>query len=462
MHNHGVCVEKLVINSEESRELKCVGHGAPEMNASWSVDGANLELVDTGSVSQTSCDDCYEFVTSRNVSSRGGLPSNGEVSCEIWNKNFDFPHRFQRKRFVITFEKMLTEPKTTVMKHTTAVRVVTNLTELPNESPTRKINKTSTPTTERVTSTKKDLPTFSSQPSTSTSGFSTSYSYSNTANGENPTLFSNSTDGIVSDNSSSDFDPNLHKPLTVSVYILGFLLLSGVMAAFCVISVAALRKHHKQYQVRRVNRLANTVPKIAQPPVPKSFDGQATTSTMVSSSVDENIEMEHIYATVDETQDPAYCYAWTVSPEVLRNSNVDVKFVLTPTSSRFSRQSSGGDGYPSTLSQSTSGASGNRTYSNTGLCSLEECLQPETLPVILVNGVEVEVEDDAVVGQDLNLNVDNTLTTRRTIPYPQRHAIRSEYISLAMSKALHPGVPSLIDSGKTSLNEVIESKGKSF
>ena len=458
MHKHGVCVEKLVINSVESRELKCVGHGAPEMNASWPVVNENLELVDTGSVSHTSCSDCFDFVTTRNVTSRGGLPASGEVSCEIWNKNFDFPHRFQRKKFVITFEKMLTDPKTTVTKRTTAERVVTNRTELPNESPTRKVNTTSTPTTESVTSAKKDLPTFSSQLSTSTSGLTTSYSYSNTANRENPTQLSNSTDGIVSDDSSSSFNPNLHKPLTVSVYILGFLLFSGVMAAFCVISVAALRKNQRLYQVRRVNRLANAVPKIALPPVPK-FDRQATTSTMVSSSVDDNIVMEHIYATVDETQDPAYCYAWTVSPEVLRNSNVDVKFVLTPTSSRFSRQSSGGDGYPSTLSQSTSGASASRTYSNTGLCSLEECLQPETLPVILVNGVEVEAEDGAVV-EDLNLNVEYAPTTRRTTPYPQRHAIRSEYISLAMSKALHPGVSSLIDTGKTSLNEVIESKSK--
>ena len=60
----------------------------------------------------------------------------------------------------------------------------------------------------------------------------------------------------------------------------------------------------------------NTPPKIPPPPTPVFYKN--------SRPPDPLSFVEHIYEDIDRIHDPAYCYAWTVSPITLLKSKIDV------------------------------------------------------------------------------------------------------------------------------------------
>ena len=76
----------------------------------------------------------------------------------------------------------------------------------------------------------------------------------------------------------------------------------------------------------------NMPPKIPPPPTPVFYNN--------SCSPDPLSEVEHIYEDIDRIHDPAYSYAWTVSPITLLKSKIDVCLGLDISSySNFSGRS---------------------------------------------------------------------------------------------------------------------------
>jgi hypothetical protein len=223
--------------------------------------------------------------------------------------------------------------------------------------------------------------------------------------------------------------------MPVAVYILCFILVSGVIAALFLISAAVCRKRQRLHEMRlntmEPEKCSNgSAPKIPLPPVPKIYNRQRTASTIVSSSAGEcpEAEVEHIYETIDPYHDPAYSYAWTVPPVVLRKTKVDVQLFLSPNprlKEGFVRQGSVG-GHTSTFSLSTSGTSAcQRTYSNTDASVIED--HPTPLPVISCSNAELVPEYPSGASTGVLPPSGNPA---------RRQMIKSEYISIAAAEAV--------------------------
>ncbi|XP_063683605.1 uncharacterized protein LOC134818113 [Bolinopsis microptera] len=469
--HHSECVETLVIHPDEERLLKCVGYGAPVMGASWDLVG-KFDLVGTDADIEVSHKGCYAFQTTKKLVNSGAESLQGQVTCEIWNKHFLFPHRYKAKKFIITFVKRITEKNTTPSKLTTSDKPTSSnaeeLVTTEEGKATEKVEPVIKPTeerkaTEKVESTTKpaltskiqSITTMDSENSATTRSSDnnplTSHKRNSTTRRSNITL----APADLSVN-TIDRNPGLYQPSPVTVYILSLFLVSCVVGVLCFMSAAICRKRQGISLIQLDNLISeqcrkDSVPKIAVPPVPKCYERQKTTSTVMSCSVDEDPAVEHIYQTIDEAHDPDYCYAWTVPPVVLQKSKVDVQLVLTPTSISKSRSEgyglqSSGEGKHSIFSQSTSGASAyQRTYSNTGICSSEDLSL--SVPAICVDDVEFYAES-------------------ATGPYrpgscarsrAQRQFIKSEYISLAAAKA-QPGILHLTETEESIQISVPETR----
>ena len=98
------CTVKLMMSPAEERTLKCIGYGAPDMESEWRSTSENFKLVKTKPDLETMYEGNYALKTSvlLNVSKNSGAGYTAEVICEIWNKNFEFPHRYREKRFLIS------------------------------------------------------------------------------------------------------------------------------------------------------------------------------------------------------------------------------------------------------------------------------------------------------------------------------------------------------------------------
>ena len=451
--DHSECVETLVIHPDEERLLKCVGYGAPAMGAKW-LEG-KFDLIGNDSGIEVSHKGCYAFQTTRKLVNSGAESIQGQLTCEIWNKNFEFPHRFTAKKFIITFIKRSTKKNTTPSKLTTSDKPTSSNSEelvtTEEGKVAEKVEPTTKPaeegkTTEKIEPTTKPALTSKMQSTiTVDSENSTTTRSSDKTTSQVPPITHkvNSTTkrsgGAGSNITLSptelsvnpiDRNPGLHRPSHVTVYILSLVLVSCVVGVLCFMSAAVCRKRQGISLIHLDNLISeqcrkDSVPKIAVPPVPKCYERQKTTSTVVSCSVDEDSAVEHIYQTIDEVHDPDYCYAWTVPPVVLQKSKVDLQLVLTPTSisksgsEGYGLQSSG-EGKHSIFSQSTSGASAyQRNYTNTGICSSEDLSLP--VPVICVDDVEFDAES-ATGPYRPGLSAKSRA---------QRQSIKSEYISLA-------------------------------
>ncbi|KAL5252767.1 hypothetical protein ACHWQZ_G015509 [Mnemiopsis leidyi] len=98
------CTVKLMMSPAEERTLKCIGYGAPDMDSDWRSTSEHFKLVKTKPDLETMYEGNYALETSvlLNVSKNSGAGYTAEVICEIWNKNFEFPHRYREKRFLIS------------------------------------------------------------------------------------------------------------------------------------------------------------------------------------------------------------------------------------------------------------------------------------------------------------------------------------------------------------------------
>ena len=209
--------------------------------------------------------------------------------------------------------------------------------------------------------------------------------------------------------------PTKDQTMPLAVYILCFILLTGVISAILSIFTAACRRRYQDLALIQLDNLKaenyrkDLPPNIPLPLVPKSYGKQKVASTIISSAADEDPPVEHIYQCVD--QDLDYCYAWSVDDEVLKKSKVDVRMVLTPTPV----PNSGSEGYSRQFSGSSSAY--RRTYTNTGICSSEDL----SVPAICVDDVEFDAES-ATGPHRLGICARSRA---------QRQSIKSEYISLA-------------------------------
>ena len=219
--------------------------------------------------------------------------------------------------------------------------------------------------------------------------------------------------------------PTKDQTMPLAVYILCFILLTGVISAILSIFTAACRNRYQDLALIQLDNLKaenyrkDLPPNIPLPLVPKSYGKQKVASTIISSAADEDPPVEHIYQCVD--QDLDYCYAWSVDDEVLKKSKVEVRMVLTPTPV----PNSGSRGYSRQFSGSASAYQ--RTYTNTGICSSEDLSL--SVPAICVDDVEFDAES-ATGPYRLGLSAKSRA---------QRQSIKSEYISLAAAKA-QPGI----------------------
>lgn len=418
-NEHADCIEKLFLYSGEERILSCLCYGSPDMVARWSGDESIMKLINKSSEINDVCEygGCYAFQTSKRLVNNG-TNMQSQVRCEIWNKNIEFPHRWCEKKFYIE----LVDRNHPNIKPTT--KPVT-----PNQSIETNHTTVSKNTTVADQSKVPDNSTLSIDTSVSTTD-----SGQNGTNNATP-IFKNTTTKV--DNSSVDSNNSIclkepcrphhqDQPMSVAVYILCFILISGLLAALFIIAATVCRRQQRFHEMRlnTMKGLRDSAPKIPLPSLPESFERQRTASTMVSSSIGEcpEVEVEHIYDTIDPDHDPAYSYAWTVPPIVLKKTRVDVKLVLSPKArlnDRFDRQGSTG-GQTSTFSMSTSGTSAcQRTYSNTEGSLIENL--PPPIPVICCD----EPNKDPLAG-----------VLHSTENAARRQMIKSEYISTAVAKEL--------------------------
>ena len=206
----------------------------------------------------------------------------------------------------------------------------------------------------------------------------------------------------------------------ITLYIMSSIMGSAVISALFVITIAVCRKRRGILPIQRSESersRIDPVPNIPVPPVPVLYERQATAATNVSSCTEADPEVDHVYETIDDIQDPAdYCYAWTVSDEALRNSKVGIKMVLSPTvvrrSQGFGRQSSVGQ---HSMHSSSGGSGYQRTYFNTSA----------------VNYTSVRVEDAQVEPEYVPAEPAHSIRGR-----VQRQSTKSEYVTLSEAEGV--------------------------
>ena len=321
------CIEKLVMSPGQERTLTCIGYGAPDMNSSWRPrsTGGNFKLVKTKPDSVMSYEGNYALETRITLTvDRNSEAVKGKVICEIWNKNFDFPHRNREKTFLISVEAE----------------------EGKSASPADK------------------------------------------------------------------------KQISLVFYTISFTAGSVFLALVLLLMIILLcRRRMKSHNTRHQR---SSAPEIPQPPVPEKIKKMKTSSSHEGSE-----EVEHIYETIDETLDPAsYCYAWTVSSDILEKTRKPVKMVLCP-SDMPERRSRGHKQYSlteqnSSLSQSFLEPDSQRTYSNTGFSQRKRQINRSPRANTHVTGPNSESE---YVTQSVPIR-----------PRGDRQSTKSEYVPLSAAK----------------------------
>ena len=311
------CTEKLLMSPGEEHTLTCIGYGAPDMNSKWKSISENFNLVKKKPDSETTYEGNYALETTITLTiDKNSEPVTSKVICEIWNKNFDFPHRFREKTFLISVD--------------------------PEEK------KSASP----------------------------------------------------ADKKQIGLALNTIFLTTGSVFLTLVLLL---MVVLC-------RRHHTRHQ-------RSSAPMIPQPPIPEKIKKMKT-----SSCSEDSKEEEHIYETIDETLDPAsYCYAWTVSSDILEKTRKPVKMVLCPSDmpgqcSRGHKQYSSTE-QNSSLRQSFLEPDSQRTYSNTGLSHRQRKINRPPCANTHVTGPNSESE--------------YVIQSVRIRPRSDRQSTKSEYVPLS-------------------------------